>query len=183
MLLPGDQNRLKLGKWLGIIITIVVAVPFLLIGIGFIVGGLLVDPNEMTSDGFKVQYFLFGMGGLFIVLTFSSIPFVVGFVWVFKYLQKGLVQKEQMLEDLKVRGKEGKAVVLELQDTGMLINYNPQVTLVLEISFDNQSPYQISKTETIPLVRLPQVQVGETIDVLIDPDDFQNPDKVFLMLK
>ena len=86
-------------------------------------------------------------------------------------------------EELIAKGTQGEATILSLQDTGMFINNNPRVTLQLEIRMPYGLPYQLTKTMTIPLIRLSQVQVGSVVQVMVDMSDPTNPDKVGLLLK
>ncbi|MCZ2122184.1 MAG: hypothetical protein LC108_07975 [Anaerolineales bacterium] len=81
------------------------------------------------------------------------------------------------------KGTPGQAKILSLQDTGMLINHQPRVTLVLEIEVAMRPPYQVTKTMTVPLIRLSQVQVGSVVNVMVDLSDPTNPDKVGLLLQ
>ncbi len=86
-------------------------------------------------------------------------------------------------EELMARGTRGEATILSLEDTGMLINNQPRVTLMLEIRMPYGSPYQVKKTMTIPMIRVSQVQVGAVIPVMVDMTDPSNPDKVGLLFK
>jgi len=86
-------------------------------------------------------------------------------------------------EELMAKGTQGEATILSLEDTGMRINDNPRVTMKLEIRMPFGAPYQITKTVTIPLIRLSQIQVGAVVPVMVDMSDPTNPDKVGLMLK
>jgi len=86
-------------------------------------------------------------------------------------------------EALMAVGTQGDATILALEDTGMFINNNPRVTLKLEIRMPYGAPYQITKTMTVPLIRLSQVQVGSVVPVMVDMSDPTNPDKVGLLLK
>lgn len=92
-------------------------------------------------------------------------------------------KKEKQIEDILATGKQGEATILSLEDTGVLVNYNPQVTLLLEIRVPGYSPYQVRKTAVVPLVRLSQLQVGAVLPAYADPSQPQNPDKVALILK
>jgi len=183
MLAPGDEGRTKFGKILTIVITLVIAVPFFLLGIGFIVAGFLADPTAVTDDGFSLRFFFFIMGAGFLAGGAFTIALMGGLLFFFRFLTKGLQQRQQTIAELQERGLKGKATVVELIDTGMLINYNPRVNLVLDVVVERQAPYRINKTETIPMTRLPQVQPGQEIDVLVDPNDRENPDRVIIMLK
>ena len=86
-------------------------------------------------------------------------------------------------EALMAVGTQGEATILALEDTGMLINNQPRVAMLLEIRMPNGAPYQVKKTVTIPLIRLAQVQVGSVVQVMVDMSNPTNPDKVGLLLK
>lgn len=90
---------------------------------------------------------------------------------------------QKRTEQLMARGTQGEATILSLQDTGMLINNNPQVRIALEVRMPMYPTYQITKTMTVPLIRLSQVQTGSIVQVMVDMSDPTNPDKVGLLLK
>ena len=92
-------------------------------------------------------------------------------------------KNQKKMQDLMATGQQGEATVLALQDTGMRINDNPRVAITLEVRIPGYSPYQISKTATIPMIRMSQVQVGAVIPVVADPTQPTNPDKVGLLLR
>ena len=90
---------------------------------------------------------------------------------------------QKRAQELVEKGTQGEATILSLQDTGMRINDNPRVTLVLEIRMPYGAPYQLTKIMTVPIIRLSQVQVGAVVPVMVDMSDPTNPDKVGLLLK
>lgn len=91
--------------------------------------------------------------------------------------------KRKRVEELMAKGTQGEATILSLEDTGMRVNDNPRVKMDLEIRMPYGLPFKITKTVTIPLIRLSQVQVGAVIPVMVDMADPNNPDKVGLLLK
>jgi hypothetical protein len=91
--------------------------------------------------------------------------------------------QRQRAEALMKVGTQGEATILSLQDTGMRINDDPRVTMRLEIQMPYGAPYQLTKTVTIPLIRLSQIQVGSKVQVMVDMSDPTNADKVGLLLK
>jgi len=93
------------------------------------------------------------------------------------------LRKAKRLNKIVTEGKQGKAVVLKLEDTGVTINDAPRVKLLLEIQIPNYPAYQAEKKVTIPIIYLSQVQVGSTIEVWADPDDPNNQNKIALGLK
>lgn len=90
---------------------------------------------------------------------------------------------QKRAQELAEKGTQGEATILSLQDTGMRVNDNPRVTLVLEIRMPYGAPYQLTKIMTVPIIRLSQVQTGSVVPVMVDMSDPTNPDKVGLLLK
>jgi hypothetical protein len=87
------------------------------------------------------------------------------------------------MEELVATGKQGTAVVLALSDTGVRINDNPRVKLVLEIHLPDHQPYRAEKTVRLPLIYMSQVQTGSTINVVADPAQPNNEKRIGLLLK
>ncbi len=106
-----------------------------------------------------------------ITLISLAIPFIL------------LRSKQKKAQDLLATGVQGEATVLRLDDTGMRINENPRVSLLLEVRAPGNAPYQIVKTVTVEMVRLPQIQPGSVVAVLVDPLQPSNPDRLGLLLK
>ena len=147
--------------------------PGLVIGVAFIVGGFFADPSAMTDDGYPLKPFLFVMGG--------------GFLGIFLAVAIGRslasAAKQRKIENLLETGQQGEAVVLSLEDTGVRIDDNPRVRMLLEVRIAGYSPYQVEKTTVVPLIRLPQVQVGSTVQVLADASQPDNTGKIELLLR
>jgi hypothetical protein len=152
---------------------ILALLPLLLVGVGLVVGGYLTDPSALTDEGLSTRTFLYIMGGGFV---FISLAIMIG-------LSLAGSARQKKVEDLLATGQQGEATVLGLEDTGVRVNDNPQVRLLLEVHIEGYPPYQAEKTIVVPLIRLPQVQVGSTVQVLADPSEPDNPDKVGLLLK
>ncbi len=86
-------------------------------------------------------------------------------------------------EALMATGTQGEALIVQMEDTGMLINNNPRVALLLEVQIPGYAAYQVKKTVTVPLIRLSQVQPGSVVRVMADPTQPTNPDKIGLLLQ
>jgi multisubunit Na+/H+ antiporter MnhC subunit len=148
-------------------------IPFFLVSGFMFYSGFTADEKALTDDGYNLKWFFFLMGTAFLV-----IPLAISFgiaIW--------MVAKRKRMEELIATGKQGTAVVLELSDTGTRINDNPRVRLLLEIHIPNYQPYQAQKTVTLPLIYLPQVQTGSTINILADPAQPNNEKRIALLLK
>ncbi len=113
--------------------------------------------------------------GLVITIAAIALPFY--------FIRKMNQDNQKKAEALMATGQQGEATVLALQDTGMRINDDPRVMLVLEVRVPGYPPYQVQKTITLPLIRMSQVQVGSVIAVMADPTQPANPDKVGLLLR
>jgi hypothetical protein len=122
-----------------------------------------------------------GMSILTIVLSCLCVmvPLGIAFLAFFLIRRSSRKKAEVLLET----GQQGQATILSLEDTGMLINNNPRVRIGLEVTVPGYPPYQVTKTMTVPMIKLPQVQPGLVVAVLADPADPTNPDKVGLLLK
>jgi len=59
-------------------------------------------------------------------------------------------KNREKAEHLMAKGTQGEATILSLEDTGMLINNNPRVSVLLEIRMPYGAPYQVKKTMTVP---------------------------------
>ncbi len=153
--------------------SLLLCLPFLVIGIGCLVGGFSADPSVVIDDGLSQRSFLFLLGGSFL---FFPLLIVIG-------LALGERSKRRKMENLLATGQQGEAVILGLEDTGVRINDDPQVSVLLEVRIEGYSPYKIEKTLVVPMIRLPQVQVESTIQVLADPGEPNNPDKIELLLR
>jgi hypothetical protein len=78
------------------------------------------------------------------------------------------MQKSQALLQT---GTQGRATVTSVQQTGTLINFNPQVILDLQVTVPGQAAYEAKLTEAVPQVYLARIQPGAEIGVRVDPTD------------
>lgn len=136
-------------------------------------GGLTADEKALTADGYNLKWFFFLMGTGFLVIPLATSLGIL--LW--------MIAKRKRIQELVATGKQGTAVVLELSDTGVTINDDPRVKLLLEIHIPNYQPYQARKTVTLPLIYLSQVQTGSTINILADPDQPYEEKRIALLLK
>jgi hypothetical protein len=103
---------------------------------------------------------------------------VVVLVFVFLVFRKvfgGIAQNNALL----TRGEPAQATVLQLWDTGVSLNDNPQVGLLLEVRPQNRPAYQVQTKSFISRLKVSQVQTGAVVAVKVDPTD---PAKVALDL-
>jgi len=148
-------------------------IPFFLVSGFMFYSGFTTDEKALTDDGYNLKWFFFLMGTAFLV-----IPLAVSFG-----ILSWIMVKRKRIAELVATGKQGTAVVLEISDTGVTINDDPRIKLLLEIHIPNYQPYQARKTVTLPLIYLPQVQTGATINILADPEQPNNEKRIGLLLK
>jgi hypothetical protein len=94
-----------------------------------------------------------------------------------------LRKKKKKAELLLATGSKGEATVLQLDETGEMVNANPRINVLLDVRIPGFPPYQVRKTVTIPRVRLSQIQVGSVVAVVADPNQPANPDKVGILIR
>jgi len=78
------------------------------------------------------------------------------------------IQKSQALLQT---GTPGRASVTSIQQTGTLVNFNPQCIIDLQVTVPGQAPYAAKLTEAVPQVYLARLQPGAEIGVRVDPTD------------
>src|SRR5438876_1044776 len=66
-------------------------------------------------------------------------------------------------------GKQARAVVINVEDTGMTINDNPRVRLMLQVQPDGEVPFEVTKKKTVSRVAIPRI--GDEYIVRYDPAD------------
>lgn len=85
-------------------------------------------------------------------------------------LQANLQAQQQLLST----GTPGTGTITAFQDTGVLVNFNPQVNITLDVEVEGQAPYTVPTQTSVPQVMLAQLQVGNRLPVRIDPTNPQN---------
>jgi hypothetical protein len=104
---------------------------------------------------------------------------IVVLIFVFMVLRRvfgGMAQNNALLTS----GEPAQATVLQLWDTGVSLNDNPQVGLLLEVRPQNRPAYQVQTKSFISRLKVAQVQTGAVVAVKVDPAD---PAKVALDLR
>lgn len=71
---------------------------------------------------------------------------------------------------LEASGIKGTATILQMRDTDVLVNNQPQVWMELQVDLPGKSPIFLEKRQVFPYSALGQLQVGGTINVLADPE-------------
>lgn len=97
---------------------------------------------------------------------------VIGGV-LFFVIYKLLIGPALMNARLQKTGLPGKAKILEVHDTGITINNNPQVKLVLEIKNNFGQVYRATCRTLVSRINPSFFQPGMELSVKIDPNNEQ----------
>ena len=131
------------GIWIGIIGGIV---------------GLLVAIGSVVSVG--------GSSGIYIAIGIACIGGGMFFLF-YKLLFAPMI----LAARLKKTGIPGKALIKDVQDTGVTVNNSPQVKLTLEVKNTYGQVYTATVRTLISRLQPQLFQPGMTVPVLIDPND------------
>lgn len=73
--------------------------------------------------------------------------------------------------DLQKRGVAAEATILKVWDSGMTVNDDPVVNLLLEVRPAGGNQYEAQTKALISRIDVPQFQPGNVIPVVYDPND------------
>jgi hypothetical protein len=123
---------------------------------------------------------LFGLGGIAFIVFLPWNP--IGYIWVAVTLfliVYALRQRAEGSRNLKLfkSGERGRATVVEAS-SGMLVNNQPRMKLVLEIAVPGQEPYRAEHTEVMSSFVAARMKPGMQLPVVVDPG---KPDEFVLV--
>jgi hypothetical protein len=93
--------------------------------------------------------------------------FIVVFGTVFWKIFRPMYVSKKLLKT----GVRAKAIIVKVWDTGVTVNKNPQVGLLLDVTPPHKMPYQTEMRQIISRLNPSVYQPGMEVDVRIDPDD------------
>jgi hypothetical protein len=131
--------------------------------LAFFVAGFLVPEGSETDDGLPLNYFLWGMGGMFLLSTGGVV------VWAqLSNRRRQRIEREWL---------EATATILEMGETGTYINNQPRIRFLLHVESPMHPPRDLVHKQVVPLTMLSQYHQGDTIRIKLNPED---PDEVML---
>ena len=133
-----------------------------LIGIlGGVAGVVIAVISVLRSGGPNRVYIAIAM-----VIVFGGMGYIINkFLWA----------PRANLRRLNNTGIPGKAKILEVHDTNVAVNNNPQVRLVLELNNNNSGEVYTTDCKTIvSKFNSNYFQPGKEVNVKIDPADEKN---------
>lgn len=84
---------------------------------------------------------------------------------------QGLQQSSANGQRLLISGTPATGIVRAIRDTGMLVNYQPQIEMDLEVTLPGQAAYPVTHRQVVNPIHMPAVQPGCAVALRVDPAD------------
>src|SRR5260370_41706676 len=84
-------------------------------------------------------------------------------------LQADLQAEQALLQ----HGTPARATITNCTNTGLLVNFNPQVVLDLSVALSGEPPYEIQLTTGVPVTYLSRLDAGSDVSVRVAPSNPQ----------
>lgn len=118
------------------------------------------------------------MGSTAIIIVISLVITLVVLFFVFRLIS-GMMKGAKQTRQLLATGVPAQARILQIGETGMYVNNNPAVDILLEVHPQDRPPYQVQTRMVVSLIRLSAIQPGNVVPVKYDPAD---PTKVAIAI-
>jgi sRNA-binding protein len=104
------------------------------------------------------------------LLTFISIPIVILTLFVIlRYTLFPLLQLARTNKRLLREGQEAKAVLLNMEQTGVYVNNRPQIKLQLQVHPLSGRNFVSETRAVLTMIDLSQLRIGSTLKVKYNP--------------
>ena len=135
------------------------------IGIGGLcaLGGLAMVFTVDVITGISVAF----TGVVFVVVAIAVLPRFSGMLGQATAMVDGFAAKEQ----LAMTGIPAMGRLISVQQTGRLVNYNPEIQAVVEVHHPQLGPYQTQTTAIVPQIAIPRAQPGGQVQVRVSPQN------------
>ncbi len=105
----------------------------------------------------------------YIIVASIALPLVITLLIVVPFYRNGS-RNRRLLQT----GELAAAVIVELRDTGVTVNQQPQIELVLDVLPPNRPPFRATTRTLISRLQTSQVQPGMQVLVKYNPLDLSN---------
>jgi hypothetical protein len=106
-------------------------------------------------------------GAVLIVVAFVVLPKFSGMLGQATAMVDGFAAKELLAQT----GIPAQGRLLSVQQTGRLVNYNPEIQAVVEVHHPQLGVYQTQTTAIIPQIAIPRAQPGAQVQVRVSPQN------------
>jgi succinate dehydrogenase/fumarate reductase flavoprotein subunit len=132
--------------------------------------------NAYGTEDFKMNDMMNAIMGstTLIILLVTAVSLFIAFR-VFGGVFKGMRETRQLM----ATGISAEAKILQIGETGMFVNNNPAVDIVMEVYPKGQAAYRVQTRAVVSMLRLAQIQPGNIVPVKYSAED---PNKVALAL-
>lgn len=139
----------------------VMRIVFIGIGALCIVGGVVLALTVELVSGLSTAF----TGVVLIAVAFLVLPKFFGMMGQATAMVDGLAAKERLAQT----GVPAGGRLLQVQQTGRLVNYNPEIQALVEVQHPQFGTYQVQTTAVVPQIAIPRAQPGAPVQVRVDP--------------
>lgn len=134
----------------------------------------------MRPQGQKIVYYIgviIGtLGGLLgMAVAIAAAPlygsiFSLFFILLFRFVFGGMFLRSRRTKQLLQNGRRTNGVIIEMWDTGVTFNNQPQIGMIIKVTPDTGSPFDAKVKKVISRLQTSYYQVGVNCIVRYDPD-------------
>ena len=106
-------------------------------------------------------------GVVFAVVAFTVLPRFTGMVSQASAMVDGFAAKDLLAQT----GIPAQGRLLSVQQTGRLVNYNPEIQATVEVHHPQLGVYQTQTTAVVPQIAIPRAQPGAPVQVRVSPQN------------
>ena len=88
-----------------------------------------------------------------------------------------LLRQQTASQALQMKGRDAKAEVLAVRDTGQLVNFDPILEIDLVVSDGERKPYRMTCRQVVSKLALGRIATGQTFPARVDPE---NVDRIYV---
>lgn len=144
---------------------------FVILGVlGVLAGVAMIFTVDMVT-GIVVA----GSSLLFVFIPLMVLPQFSGMLNQATAMVDGFAAKERLAQS----GIPAQGRILSVQQTGRMVNMNPEIQALVEVHHPQFGVYQAQTTALVPQIAIPRAQPGSPVQVRVDPVNRQEIALVF----
>lgn len=132
---------------------------FVAIGGLCVLGGIALAVVADIVTGVSVVF----TGAVFVVVALLVLPRFSGMLGQATAMVDGFAAKERLAQT----GIPAMGRLINVQQTGRLVNYNPEIAVVVEVHHPQLGVYQTQTTAIVPQIAIPRAQPGAQVQVRV----------------
>jgi hypothetical protein len=136
---------------------------FVGIGVLCVLGGIVLAVMVDVVTGVSMVF----TGAVFVVVALLVLPRFSGMLGQATAMVDGFAAKERLAQT----GVPATGRLVSVQQTGRLVNYNPEIQAVVEVHHPQLGVYQTQTTAIVPQIAIPRAQPGAQVQVRVSPQN------------